>query len=450
MPSAAETLGSGKPPLGASLAEGVRYLSADQELSFSLYRRYVFPLDGMNYWIKVPSAQGTITTAGILPQPGLVSQTMKDGEAIQISPGNLGSEDIVGGTITNPLSATDQGLTVAEPLFVDFTGPAYHYATHTTIELLPGHSINIPSYCTSGAWVCAATGGHQFSVVLLTSITSVTLPTDVQVKGSFHYSSLINQEEDATFDSNTVIFTSLSEIQPFNQVGPDYLYICQYHELTFAFSSRGRLYEQADLYHYQGTALRSRHANMIFDDVNKFNPTLTISNSLPIWLNMPNYVPPYPGFVCPLPLYPSYLVDDNLPPPFGSIHIEGTECIELGSSFGPRMEQSQLVRERVRVHLYGADNLMASNFVAFVEQYSVDWMKLGLSDSPAIKDIKLTAPEFKILAQRKQIDFNINYRQWTIRDEYRQFIEHVRVQLLPQWLKDPAAPSSDWGTIGAP
>jgi hypothetical protein len=466
MPSAAETLGSGKPPLGASLAEGVRYLSADQELSFSLYRRYVFPLDGMNYWIKVPSAQGSIPTPGILPQPGLVSQTMKDGEAIQVSPGGIGSAPgvtaglyagIVGGTITNPLSAADQGLTVAEPLFVDFTGPAYHYATHTTIELLPGHSINIPSYCTSGAWVCAATGGHQFSSVLLLTVPSVTLPTDVQVKGSFHYSSLINQDEDATFDSNTIIFSSLSEIQAFNQVGPDYLYICHYEppgnisgDLTFAFGSRGRLYEQADLYHYQGTALRSRHFNMIIDDVNNFNPTLTVSNSLPIWLNMPNYVPPYPGFVCPLPLYPSYLVDDNLPPPFGSIHIEGTECIELGSSFGPRLEQSQLVKERVRVHLYGADNLMANNFVAFVEQYSLDWMKLGLSDSPAIKDIKLPASEFKILAMRKQIDFNINYRQWTIRDEYRQFIEHVRVQLLPQWLKDPTAPSSDWGTIGAP
>jgi hypothetical protein len=165
---------------------------------------------------------------------------------------------------------------------------------------------------------------------------------------------------------------------------------------------------------------------------------------------MPNYVPPYPGFICPLPLYPSYLVDDNLPPPFGSIHIEDTECIELGSSFGPRLQQSQLTREKVRVHLYGADNLMASNFVAFVEQYSLDWMKLGLRDSPAIKDIKLAAPEFKILAQRKQIDFDINYRQNVIRDEARQFIEHVKVQFLPQWLKDPAAPSSDWGTIGAP
>jgi hypothetical protein len=77
-------------------------------------------------------------------------------------------------------------------------------------------------------------------------------------------------------------------------------------------------------------------------------------------------------------------------------------------------------------------------------------MKLGLSDSPAIQDIKLTHPEFKILAQRKLVEFNINYRQWAVRDEYRQFIEHVRVQFLPQWLKDPDAPSSDWGTVGAP
>jgi hypothetical protein len=150
---------------------------------------------------------------------------------------------------------------------------------------------------------------------------------------------------------------------------------------------------------------------------------------------MPNYVPPYPGFTCPLPLYPSYLVDDNLPPPFGAVHIEDTECIEMGSAYGPRLQQSQLVKEKVRIHLYGADNLMASNFVSFVEQYSLDWMKLGLSDSPAIKDLKLPSPEFKILANRKMIEFNVNYRQNVIRDEFRQFIDHVKVKFYnPRWI----------------
>jgi hypothetical protein len=437
MPSASETLNS-KPPLGAALAEGVRVLSADQELAFSLYRRYVFPLDGMNYWIRIPSSSGSVTTPGIQTTPGLISQTDDGGAAIQVSPGGIGAEDVVGGTITNPLSATDQGLTTAESLFVDFTGPAYDEVTATTSELKPGASINIPANCTTGAWVCSPSDNHQFSVVLQQSVTSVTMPTDVQVKGSFHYSSQINQDEDAVFDSNSVVFTSLSEIQPFNQIGPDYLYICHYDDLTFAFASRGRLYEQADLYHYQGSALRSRHATQIIEDASQFNPTLIVSNSLPIWLNMPNYVPPYPGFTCPLPLYPSYLVDDNLPPPFGAIHIEDTECIEMGSAYGPRLQQSQLSREKVKVHLYGADNLMASNFVSFVEQYSLDWMKLGLSDSPAIKDIKLTHPEFKILAQRKLVEFNINYRQNVVRDEARQFILHAKVQFYsPHWLTDP-------------
>jgi len=433
MPSAAEALGNSKPPLGAALAAGVKTLSADQHLSFSLYRRYVFPLDGMNYWIKVPS--GTTSGPGIQPQRGLVQMTDQPGEAIQVSPGGLGAKKIVGGTIVNPLNATDQGLAVAESLFVDLTGPAYSYVTGTTEELKPGESINIPANCVTGAWVCAASGKHKFTCVLQKSVPSVSLPTDVEVAGSFHYASTIEQEEDATVDSNQVIFTSLSEIQAFNQIGPDYLYICHYNDITFAFSSRGRLYEQADLYHYVGRALYSRHQTQVIDDPSQFNPSLIVSNSLPIWLNMPNYVPPYPGFTCPLPLYPSYLVDDNLSPPFGAVHISKTDNIEMGSTFGPRLEQAQLCREEVKVHLYGADNRMASDFVAFVEQYSIDWMKLGLSDSPAIVDEKLTQPELKILAQRKLVTFSINYRQNVIRDEARQFIEHVRVQFIPQWLK---------------
>lgn len=449
MPSASEALNS-KPPLGSALATGVQTLSMNQIIHFSLYRRYVFPLDGMNYWIKLPSSAGTVTTAGIQAERGLVVSTFRDGEAVQVSPGGVGASKIAGGYIANPLTATDQGLETAESLFVDFTGVAYHQVSGTTKELQPGEQIDIPANCTPGAWVSAASGGHKFTCVLQRLVASVDLPTDVNVQGSLHYSSMINQHEDAVFDSNDVIFTALSEIQEFNQIGPDYLYIAHYDGLTFAFSSRGRLYEQADLYHYVGSSLKSRDLTQIIDDVSTFNPTLVVSNSLPIWLNMPNYVPPYPGFTCPLPLYPSYLVDDNLPPPFGSVHIEDTECIEMGTTFGPRMQQAQLVRERVKVHLYGADNLMASNFVAFVEQYSCDWMKLGLSDSPAIKDIKLTAPEFKILAQRKLVEFKINYRQWTIRDEARQFIEHVKVALLPQWLVDPDAPSSDVSYIGAP
>jgi hypothetical protein len=423
-----------KPPLGAALADGVRTLSANQQIAFSLYRKYVFPLDGMVYWLRVPSSSTPVTTAGIQAMPGLASVTVAPGEAIQIVGGNIAALDIVGGTIVNPLSAIDQGLTTAEPLFVDFTGPAYSSEKLTTVALAPGASIKIPAQPSRGGWVNAATGGHQFTVVVQQSVPSVSLPTDVSVVGSFHYDTAIEQREDAVIDSNTVVFSSLEEIRAFNEIGPDYLYIGHYRELTFAFSSRGRLYEQADLYHYLGKALYSVNATQIIDDPSQFNPTLIVSNSLPVWLNMPNYVPPYPGFVCPLPLFPSFLVTDNLPPPFGAVHIERTEVLHAAPFYGFLGEQSQTARDRVRVTLYGANARMAADFLSFVLQYSRDWNLIGMANMPNITDEKHQQPEMQILGQRKRIEFVVNYVDFVARNQAQQFIEHAKVSFIPQWL----------------
>ena len=434
MPSINEVLNS-KPPLGAALADGVRTLSVDQQIDFALYRKYTFPLDGMVYWLKVPG--GTATGMGIQPLPGLASVTAEPGEAIQVVAGGIGAADIVGGTVINPLAATDQGLPATEPLFIDITGPATSYASATTSELKPGDSFDIPADLARGVWVCAASGGHQFTVVVLTSVASVALPTDVSVTGSFHYDSATDQREDATVDSNTVIFTSLEEIQAFNNMGPDYLYIAHYRNLTFAFSSRGRLYEQADLYHYMGKALYSVNATQIVDDPDTFDPQLVVSNSLPIWLNMPDYVPPYyDGFLCPLPLFPSFLVTDNLPPPFGAVHIEKTEVLHTGPIYGPNWEQWQVCRDQVRVTLYGANARMAADFLSFVLQYSRDWDLIGMANMPNVSDEKHHQPEMQILAQRKRLDFTVNYLEAVSRAQARQFILHTKVQFIPQWLID--------------
>jgi hypothetical protein len=279
-------------------------------------------------------------------------------------------------------------------------------------------------------WANAKTTGHQFIVNLWQSIQSINLPLQMIVAGSLHRDATIEQREDATVDVNTIIFTSLSEIQTFNNVGPDYLYIANYGGVPFAFSSRGQLYEQADLYHYLGKALFSTSSTQIVDNFANFNPTCIVSNSLPIWLNLPNYVPPYPGFKCTIPLYPSYLVDDNLPPPFGSIHIERTTALASSPSFGPRMSSDQLCRDEVIVHLYGCDNLAAQDFLAFVEQYSADWGNIGLANMPVIDDQKHIQSEFKILSQRKRINFDVNYLQSASRDIARQLIEHVKVNYL--------------------
>jgi hypothetical protein len=430
MATITEALNS-KPPLGAALAQGVRTLSMDQTIHFNLYQRYVFPLDGMVYWVKIPSQTGTITTPGIQPSPGMASITDDGGAAIQVSPGSFwGTNRVVGGVIVNPLAAADQGLNVAEPLYYDFTGPAYSYETGTTGILQPGESVEIPANNSAGAWVNSPSDNHKFTCVIYISLPSVELPTDVDVLGSFHFASVNLQREDATVDSNDIIFTALSEIQPFNNIGPNNLYIGKHDDsgVTFAFSQRGRLYDQADLYHYQGTAVRTTHGTQIIDDPSQFNPTIIVSNSLPIWLSLSAYVPPYPTFNCPFPLYPSYLVDDNLSPPFGSIHVEKTDTLAMTPYMGSNSSTAYLCRDKVKVHLYGCDAREVSDFLLCVENYSRDWMTLGFANSPAIYDEKQTQTEMKIISQYKTIVFEVNYLQNVARNIARQFILHAKVQ----------------------
>ncbi len=444
MPSVADVFNA-KPPLAADLAAAVKDLSANQEIAFALYQRYVNPLDGMNYWLRVPSGQGTVTTSGLRLRAGLASQTKISGEAIQVAPGGRSAAKIVGGLITNPLDVADQDIdfphpdlfaypdqnvTPPESLFVDFTGPASSRETPTTTELLPGESIDVPA--ATPAWVNAHTGGHRFTVVLHELAAQVSLPTDVKVQGSFHYDSMTDQRADATIDVSTVVFTSLSEIQPFNQISPEFLYIASYRDIRFAFSSRGYLYEQADLYHYVGRAIYSTTATQVVEDVGSFEPEVFNSNSIPIWMYMNYYVPPYPGgLTCPFQLYPAFLVDENIPPPFGAVHIERTDALHPVPLLDKRMGANHLCRDRVIVHMYGASNRLASDFREFVEQYSKDWNRIGIATAGAITDSNHQQPELQVIAQRKSITFEVNYNQTVSRDLARQYITKAKVNWYP-------------------
>jgi hypothetical protein len=128
------------------------------------------------------------------------------------------------------------------------------------------------------------------------------------------------------------------------------------------------------------------------------------------------------------------LVDDNLPPPFGSVHIEETTTLEMSPYYGPRLQSASLCRDRVKIHVYGADNAMSDDFVAFVSQYSRDWMTIGFANSPNVKDEKAKQSELRILSKYKTIEFLVNYLQGTSRDIARQFIEHAVVQNQLQWM----------------
>jgi hypothetical protein len=70
-----------------------------------------------------------------------------------------------GGWIVNPLLPADQGLAVAEELYVSFLGPAalVEGGVYSTAGLAPGQSCYVPPY--AWVWVNAASSGHAFTGV---------------------------------------------------------------------------------------------------------------------------------------------------------------------------------------------------------------------------------------------------------------------------------------------
>jgi hypothetical protein len=273
---------------------------------------------------------------------------------------------------------------------------------------------------------------------------NLTLPTHpihpslrdtVIVTGSLHYSTEVEQEEDATIPYNTIVFTALSGIDAFQEITPQYMYIATYMGIRFAFSSHGKYYEQAGLWHYMGVAVTSITDIQIIDNVAQLPSEQIVSNSLPIWLAMPGYKPPYPGFTCPFTLYPSFLIPQNEPPPYGSVHIEGTRALEAVALLGPRLQSSQLATEKVTVTTYGVDNDDIITFLNFIIQYSGDWSYIGIRNMPIVEDEKREQSELQVIAQKKRIVVEVNYVQQSVRDVARQYIKHCIADWNPEKLK---------------
>lgn len=275
----------------------------------------------------------------------------------------------------------------------------------------------------------------QFNSFALNQSAAVVTPAaEIVAKGSLHYSTDRNQDETETIAVNRVIFTSEHEIVDFNQIGPTVMFLATFDGIQFTFSSRGSFYRQADLFHYTGAAIYSDMSTQVINGLDGFNSRdVIVSNSLPLWLALNNYTPPYPGgFANPgLMLYPSFLVPQNLTPPFASIHIDPASTIALGASplFDIKMSQTQLAQDTVTITMYGMRNFNAQDFVACVEQYSLDFELFGVMNMPILRDEKRTQVELQTIAQKKSVIFQINYYQSRIRDVARQLI----LQAIPQF-----------------
>lgn len=74
---------------------------------------------------------------------------------------------MLGGFVTNPLTAAAQGLAAPEALYVDFAGNANLGAFGTTFALAPGQTQPIPAGLAANVSVNAASTGHKFSAVVV-------------------------------------------------------------------------------------------------------------------------------------------------------------------------------------------------------------------------------------------------------------------------------------------
>lgn len=101
----------------------------------------------------------------------MASTTLTRGAATSVPVGGTSVVAVYGGVqgaiIWNPLLATNQGLTGAEPLFVDATKPAVLFANTTCVALAPGQFYFVPGGDSSNIWVNAATSGHKFTCIVV-------------------------------------------------------------------------------------------------------------------------------------------------------------------------------------------------------------------------------------------------------------------------------------------
>jgi hypothetical protein len=254
----------------------------------------------------------------------------------------------------------------------------------------------------------------------------------LEARGSLHYATDMQQTPEANYAVNRVVFTSEQPIQGLNRVGPNTIYIATIDSIRFAFSSRGSFYRQAGLWHYVGNAVYSTMESQIVDSPASFNGRqLVVSNSLPAWLAINQYAPPYPVLLPfpAVPLYPSFAVPQNLPPPYGAVHIgeEDTDALQSTPYLGATGSHHQLATDRVQITLFGASNGAALTFQDAALAYATDAELFGVMNVPVVKDVKAPQSELLTLAMKKRITFEVSYNQHSMRNIARQMIKECLI-----------------------
>ncbi|MSE47700.1 hypothetical protein GKF91_23035, partial [Escherichia coli] len=172
-------------------------------------------------------------------------------------------------------------------------------------------------------------------------------PDTVNVKGYLHLTTESIQDDDQLYDRNVVTFTAQADIDPFNDIGSDVLYIGEFFGIQFSFSRRIGLNEPANLYHYTGEAIFPHMRSQIINSVDDIDlADVVVSSSLPIWLTLNQF----------MPMYPAMLSVQNISPPFATVKCSNTTPIAGAFYLDEKQNQYQLVSEDVTLSITGLRN----------------------------------------------------------------------------------------------
>lgn len=248
------------------------------------------------------------------------------------------------------------------------------------------------------------------------------------INGSLHYATDQRQDEDESPAIKHVIFTAREPVQDFDLVDSNFLYLANFDGFTFAFTGRKSFYVQAALHHYYGDAVYPTMQTQVIDDPSTFIDFVTpvVSNSLPLWLSLNSI----------FPVYPAFLVPANVAPPYAAVYVDPASTVALAGApvISSRSSHSQMARDRVRIVIYGERNDVALNYVDylydFFENYCEGEYAPGLANMPVLSDLHKTQSELGVIAQKKQITFDVNYYQRNVRDLARQLIESSVVNII--------------------
>lgn len=254
-------------------------------------------------------------------------------------------------------------------------------------------------------------------------------PKTLNVRGSIHFATELSQDETETYATNTIRFTAEEKVLSLNDVAPEVLYMLRHHGARYFFGSTDNFFDRAGIWHYNGHAVYADMASQVIDDVRSLSQRAIVSNSLPIWLSFNDYKPyEWEPFSNPVQLFPSFLVPQNLAPPYAVVHVipETTVSLSSGPSYGRNWSNTQLTKETVRITTYGLDNDASQDLCDFVLMWtSNNPSVMGVMNSPVFRDEKRGQVELGTIAQKKSIDFEVNYYQTRARDIARQLIQNV-------------------------